>query len=302
MRDTRILSEEIINIENLPSAAKEFSNYSFWHYTQLQTVDKILKNGTFRLGSLAEMNDKNEEELYPTDKAYIHTLCFCNSNTEKIPMWYLYSGISGNGAAIGITPSAMLNFIRSINKVKTSTGNTLVKGKDFELNCGWVCYRRKDNPLQVFYRNKWYVVSNETIEKTNYFIKDYPWEYEREFRIVIKNKTKIPYDYLEIEWTEDLYKRIKTKLAPEIKEAMFLKLMPELEGFHVLMSKKIQESQLSINMNLCKRNFDSFVSYIESDDGQKLISKNKNADRLYKAISHYIKFNGKNSKKAEESK
>ena len=49
------------------------------------------------------MNDLREADLHGAEKEDIFVQCFCNSDTEKIPMWYLYGGIVGRGASIGFT-------------------------------------------------------------------------------------------------------------------------------------------------------------------------------------------------------
>ena len=76
-----------------------------------------MKSGYFFASNLAIMNDKNEKELHPNNSESVHALCFCNSNTEKIPMWYLYGGITGKGCALGVTPAKMRDWIRMIKEV-----------------------------------------------------------------------------------------------------------------------------------------------------------------------------------------
>ena len=63
------------------------------------------------------MNDLHEVELHNDEKDNIFVQCFCNSPNEKIPMWYLYGGITGKGASIGFTPGVMQAYIKSINHV-----------------------------------------------------------------------------------------------------------------------------------------------------------------------------------------
>ena len=93
------------------------SSYTFWIYTSIGNLNDILKSGYFFASNLAIMNDKNEKELHPNNSESVHALCFCNSNTEKIPMWYLYGGITGKGCALGVTPAKMRDWIRMIKEV-----------------------------------------------------------------------------------------------------------------------------------------------------------------------------------------
>ena len=185
------------------------SSYTFWNYTSIGNLNDILKSGYFFTSNLAIMNDKNEKELHPNNSESVHALCFCNSNTEKIPMWYLYGGITGKGCALGVTPAKMRDWLRTIKEVyvvvgegkekKADTEQILSVGKDVSLECGWVFYRKGQS--EIFYRNKWYRLTKDDykeFENDNFFIKDYPWEYEREFRILIKNKTGKNHDRLAI--------------------------------------------------------------------------------------------------------
>ena len=43
---------------------KEFSGYSFWQYTSVESIEKILGGNCFWLNSISEMNDKHEAELH----------------------------------------------------------------------------------------------------------------------------------------------------------------------------------------------------------------------------------------------
>ena len=123
MEQIKISSEELkkLNQLSLPCKAKDFSNSSFWYYTNLYTADLILKNKCVYISNLSLMNDIDEAELHCKNKEFIHCFCLCNSDTEKIPMWYLYAGITGQGVSLGFSPSAMIDFISSIKTVTTSS-------------------------------------------------------------------------------------------------------------------------------------------------------------------------------------
>lgn len=271
MRDKPITARELVMSNRSrcqAKKAKDFSSTDFWYYTSLKTANLILKNHCFHVNNFDNMNDNREADLHDTERQYTHALCFCNSDSEKIPMWYLYAGIAGRGISIGFTPSTMLKMMRSIKTITTVDKTvTLEKGKDFDLDFGWVYYRKENNPSKIFYRRNWYEIvdSTDDFQEGNYFIKDYPWEYEKEFRFIIRNKTGTPYDKLVINLPTEFYNALKIKLAPEITEAEFLSLVPELDGFHLLLKKKLLQSSLGINMKLCNKNFSSFVEYVEAE-------------------------------------
>lgn len=268
MKDIKITSKDLLKMNSfeLPQRATEFSKYSFWYYTSLNTADLILLNKSIYISNIKQMNDVDETNIHQSDNELVHCLCMCNSNTEKIPMWYLYSGITGKGASIGFTPSVLIQLIKSIKTVTTVDGKKVLnKGADFDIEYGWIYYRKGDQKSQVMYKRKWYSISDpETFEDKNYFLKSYPWEYEKEFRIVIKNKTKEKYDKLVID-VSSVYSKLKVKLAPEISPEGFLELLPSLSGFNAFFTQKVLHSDLKVNMDLCKRNFECFLEYIETD-------------------------------------
>ena len=211
MDDILILSKDLkrknkdLNLKK----ASEFSNYSFWYYTSATTANLILENSTIHLSNIARMNDNDEIEMHKDDRDYVHCLCFCNSNTEKIPMWYLYAGMSGDGVAIGLTPSTMIQLIKSIKKLKTEDGLELSIDKDFEIEYGWIFYRKPEGKSQVLYKRKWYsLIDPDEFSYKNYFIKAYSWEYEKEFRIVIHNKTGKSYPKLILD-ISPIFKELK---------------------------------------------------------------------------------------------
>ena len=183
-----------------------------------------------------------KSRLHEDRKGDIFVQSFCNSDTEKIPMSYLYGGISGKGASIGFTPSVMLAYILSIRSVKElvrqgdgsfAPGETLEVGKDkdFELQTGWVFYTKyrkdkngnvdRESYARVCYRNTFYNVEDpEAFFRDNYFIKDYPWEYEKEFRVVLINRTGRVIEKIQIDLPEEFRtkknRKIKVRLGPEI--------------------------------------------------------------------------------------
>lgn len=260
------------NSAALPKFAKDFCKYSFWQYTRLELADLILSGSSFRVSNLKNMNDLDEADLHDENREHVFALCFCNSDTEKIPMWYLYSGLAGKGAALGITPGKMLKLIASIQTVygtkldqKKEEGVPLNVGTDVELRFGWVYYRKTKQPQNIMYRNKWYQVDDAHVfEKENYFIKSYPWEYEREFRLVFFNRTAAVYDALYVEIPPEVQKYIKVKLAPEIKEEQFSKIA-EMHCIGPDLSHKPDYSELAIRMNLFSRNRVGLMNYIREE-------------------------------------
>lgn len=255
---------------DLSTKSSRISNYDFWHYTSLYAVNEILKGKEFRISNINGMNDNEEKRIHEDNLNNTFCLCFCNSNTEKIPLWYLYSGISGRGAAIGLTPATMTSLISSVDCIKAykdkncKDNDILEKGKDFDIEYGWVYYRKGKRKSQILYKMKWYSLNDcKNFEKDNYFIKSYPWEYEKEFRIIIHNKTSKRYEKLGIN-IENIYEKLKLKLAPELSSEDGLSLIEQYEEIkNFSLKKPLIKSDLDIKMDLCKRNYDSFLDYIK---------------------------------------
>jgi hypothetical protein len=209
------------------------------------------------------MNDKTEVKLHFDNASKIHALCFCNCNTEKIPMWYLYAGLSGWGASIGITPSEMLKFIKSIDEIQViGKDRILKKDKDYEIRVGWIYYRKSMSEIK--YRNKWFKILPEDIdefENGNYFIKEYPWEYENEFRIVFINHTEITEDRFIVKFPKEILKNLKLRFAPEVQKDELWEIISQKEGFKEYFQEKILYSNLQIDMELYNKNIEDMQQY-----------------------------------------
>ena len=248
------------NNKSLDSKVSDFSKYIFCYYTTLGTLEKILGGRYFYVSNFEKMNDLDEAKAHMSNQDKVHALCFSNSNSESVPMWYLYSGILGKGACLKFTPAKMIEFIKSIKCVfpvidgKPDESVSLEVGTDVEIQYGWIYYQ-SDNESYHF-KNKWYAVTDdaEGFINSNYFIKQYPWHYEREFRIVFINKTNKAYEKIAVKLDESLIKKLKVILAPEIKKSEIKN--SAFEGM------KLDESSLKIKMALLSRNQEEIYTYI----------------------------------------
>lgn len=303
IKDNSILSAEELrecNIPDLKGRAADFSAYTFWQYTSVGSIRLILDGDCFWVNNISNMNDLRESRLHDADKENIYVQCFCNSGTEKIPMWYLYGGITGKGASIGFTPAVMKEYIKSIQYVtelvknaegKYIPGEQFKIGEGFDLQVGWVFYANErggnldtshagtapdeaadqDRKIRVNYRGKFVNVQNvDAFLKDNFFIKNYPWEYEKEFRLVFINKTGKKIEKIRIDIPEEFRvkknRKLKIKMGPEISNsANPADYEKHTEPFRELDKKYnllIQKSDLQINMDLLARNKDSINEYI----------------------------------------
>ncbi len=302
MDDKTYQSSELFALNDtesiLKSKAGEIGRY-FYHHTTKDSLFKILSadekgNNFFFLNNIANMNDKNEVTLHESNNKKIYSFCTCCTKHEKIPLWYLYSGIFGTGARIGFTPKKMLTFLNSVDIVypvvnnKVDYSRPLKKDVDFDFLCGWVYYIMDGNN-RVLYKNQSLpveVLTDEELKKC-FFIKNYPWEYEREFRIIIYNKSKDDYEKLALYIPKEIMTSFEIMSAPE-KE--FTKEEKEKLVFSGIKPDKIKKSKLGIEMNLLKNNKADILScvdkWLKEDD--------------FKAVCEYIKLN-KNCNEEKEN-
>ncbi len=253
----------------------------FCTYRSRDTAEAILKdNGNegnyFFLNSIAGTNDIHEKELHANSEN-VFPLCFCHSDTENIPLWFLYGGIDGHGICIRLTVNKMKDFLGRIKSAypvnengKIDTKTTLNKGTDFELSAGWVYYCKEEQNKQngenetiVKYRGNAYKLSDESLtlfQKDNYFIKDYPWYYEKEFRILFIFKEK-PSERIAVPLPKSKFEidgGLSIKLAPNYTEQEEEELRKTLNDSKL----KIQKSKLSISFELFSRNENPIFRYL----------------------------------------
>ena len=268
MGDIYISAQELkqLNPQFIPKLAGALSSSDFWYYTRLTTADQILDSSTFWVNPISSMNDLDEMDFHYLEKDKIFALCFCNSDSEKIPMWYLYSGIAGKGAALGFTPGCMLTFLRSLEEVEgekeDNTRITLKINRDLHLQFGWVYYKDQHNESRIMHKNRWYKIDNiAEFKKDNYNLKNYPWEYEREFRLVFINQTDMDYKKLIVKIPESMKSRIKLRLAPELSKKELIK-SKELKYISSDMGPIPIQSELKIKMDLLRRNKNCLPEYL----------------------------------------
>lgn len=266
MKDNVITFEEAMSMNKIKvdGLAKDFSKQSFWHYTKEQSLPKIFSTEevgyTLLCNRIDKTNDLIEREKVNANNVFV--TCFCNTDSEKIPMWYLYGSLTGNGVSIGLTPLQMLNFLKSIDHVyatrKESDAQELVSLETLEIKFGWVYYEKHEyDKTKFFYKQRFYEIKDFSDECKNcYFIKDYPWNYEKEFRIVIIDKENRGFEKLFLPIPKSLAKQMKLKVGQK-----FSTQKCELP----MSANKIKQSELRIDMNLLERHKDEVLDYIESE-------------------------------------
>ena len=72
-----------------------------YHYTSVDTLEKILKNKTIRFNNLSNVDDLEERSYSPYSK-YIFVSCCTDSAAESIPLWRMYTNEVEQGVRISM--------------------------------------------------------------------------------------------------------------------------------------------------------------------------------------------------------
>lgn len=268
----------------------------FYSYTRYETAKKILGQsdelGCFYVSNLESMNDPNETLRHQEERRKVYALCFSNNREESIPMWFLYGGITGEGVRIGFTADKLYKLIEGIETVsgidekhRIIEGKQYTRGQDFELHCGWVYYWQRADRIR--YRDEFYSIASD-IEKTagadrtiderrsltdfckgNYFVKDYAWYYEKEFRIVFVFKESVGEQIALHFDKKNLMPGMHVTLAPNVlsdtertkpeRQAIIKNYEKELK-----MQGRVKPSQCNVKFNLLGRNSNAIASHINA--------------------------------------
>lgn len=274
----------------ISNGSSKIADTNFNHYTKLSTVKKIFSNKFWYISSFQSMNDLAEAERYGDKKSSTFAMCFSCGKAERIPMWYMYAGIDGKGAMISFTKNAFSSFIKQIETVypvknnKPDLNMPLIRGKDFEIEYGYVYYCDFDNDRITnikYKRNKYKISDSQEAElkfrEDNFFIKNYEWEYENEYRIVFKMLTPL----------QDGVEKLAVKLTDSLGDISLTEgpeLSPNSDSFssfsEELMKEflgRIKKSTLKIKMDMLSRNKESFFDIpVEGFESTEIVRMCKN--------------------------
>lgn len=169
---------------------------TFFHYTSLENINKILKSKKILCTKYGDSNDLSE--INPDDCVF--HLCFSTGKYENIPMWYLYSGTDGKGGSLIFKKSLIYDLINDNKYCLMLRNNStdefdekcdLEPEKDFSLQIQDVIYSvQENNHYTLKYNNRLRKFDKDEFEKfiadNKYFVKSLAWYYEKETRILVK--------------------------------------------------------------------------------------------------------------------
>lgn len=261
LREIKLDEYKNIKAVNLSGNADSFSRESFYHYSSLETITLILETNRIWLSrmSSSHINDLDEKRFIGHNPDRMFFASFCNSNSDVLPMWVLYAVDMEKGAAIGITPGKMRDWLINIDKVTVNSNVgelELIRDKDFKLHYGWCIYH---SGKKIKIKNKSYIFkgfdSNNVVKKDEMFRKQHQWNYEKEFRIIVEITNEnikcenINHVELDISKIPSVGKKIK--LSPQMKNDPSVK--NELAKRFGINKDKITKSKLKTNIDLRKK-------------------------------------------------
>lgn len=253
------------------------------HYTNLDSLQKIINGRSLKFTSIINVNDPNEanipllnqeesciQNLY---KQSIYISSWTKENKETIPMWYLYGNMQGLRIDIPYDCTMFDKNILYETCLPKDYNGMLKSCKDIDLLLNSKI--KIDDPIQVNYVQD--LLSNNTaIQQSNYTnhtiinLKDELinkklkcWEFEKEVRFYISNIKQICYDdnvkkslqehgnlfknlfpnYLLVPLSSEFFKNFKILLAPQFSKNSIKKLKDILCNNNIN-TDIIQESEI----------------------------------------------------------
>ena len=250
------------------------------HYTTAKIVDIILGNKAFWLSCPSRFNDGKDRDSFGKDdelKRY-YTLCLSAEQRESLPLWYLYSGIDGQGARISLSKK---DFKRAILKSKyflyereenslNQEVCELIPGVNMTIKTRDILYYRdirNRDVAELKYNNKTLCsFSRDELKKyqSKYlgFFKKSIWNYEKEVRVLITlsndlfNGLDKRKDYVVVMDFEnaEIYNQLHIKLAPEIIDEDELFEWENIKNFTQITWNILQSDHIGeIEMKLCDK-------------------------------------------------
>lgn len=259
---------------------KAFKHTNYYHYSDIEGIKGILNSKKLWISSMCFSNDCTEHNRFGDETYRYFQFCFSTGTTENLPLWFLYSGINGNGARISFDKKVIKDLcdFKNINLELIDTSNDkkleqLVPNKNCSVEFKDVIYRvQEGKKFRLKYNNQ--VNNNFSIDemyefekKNPAFVKDIIWFYEKETRILIKvssnkikkelfkNADKSPYR-IELTIPDNCYSNINLSLSPVYgKEdtSVIDSILQDESVIKLNRSKILSKYAGQIKINLCDK-------------------------------------------------
>ncbi len=281
---------------------REFRHENYFHYTSSTIIESIIENKQIWVSSVKSFNDTNDSEQFGTkeEQSYYFSLCFSTGINENLPLWYMYSGMNGQGGRIKITKGYIKTLFNNNNSLKCTlwekekkpngkiglkkgSGKSLRKDEDYSIEFKDILYYRMDDSKNMV-DIKYNTMTNYNITKYDFekyisenkgFFKSLVWYYEKETRLIIKlidNAKNLIDKNKEYVITIDLDgitpQNFSVMLAPEITDEEFR----NVSNFMLEKAPKIELKKSkyhgTVKMNFCSKcnNSKNHPPHNEGDD------------------------------------
>ena len=84
----------------------------YYHYAGLGAINGILGGG-FCISSVDRFNDHIEKRMFSGREKKYYSPCFSTGEQENLALWYLYSGVGGNGGRLQFTYNSVSKLLQS---------------------------------------------------------------------------------------------------------------------------------------------------------------------------------------------
>lgn len=180
--------------------AKNVNDHQLYHYTNIETIEKIASTGYIWLGSADTMNDYFEQEVIKKNCGDFNRYFVCFSRAEENLAMYKMYAPSPDGAMLKISYDDLKKIIdripRSSNKfhLVNIVRNNVVTEEKVEADVFWTAVAYKELHSDLIYageaKNK---NINHPFKKKDLAgcIKFYGWEYEKEVRLCANLKKSL---------------------------------------------------------------------------------------------------------------
>lgn len=259
---------------------QKYSHSQYCHYTSLRTINSILHGKTFRLSNVGGFNDKWDCAQFAQSNKYF-SLCFATGVNENLSLWYLYSGMNGQGGRIRLTDAQFRRladcnaFIlceadKDGNKIREVC--KLEPNKSIKITVSDVLYYRErpdkdvcDLKYNTMTHHKFPKEELHKYQKShNGFSKGLIWYFEKETRILaeligygLENIEPGKSYFIEMPIHKRVMNNLKIDLAPEISAENAPTILKSYDNVKQLFdeSSRVNLSEFagSIEMKLCNK-------------------------------------------------
>ncbi len=247
---------------------------SYCHYTRLEFIESILAHNTFQLSCVAGFNDKIDAQQFGEARRF-YSLCFSTGVNENLSLWYLYSGMQGQGGRIRFTAHSVKKLLETstfelfeypMDDRNAAKPRCALNPGDYTATFHDVLYaQEKPNKVSLKYNTMTnYLVSPQELAQFKAqrpgFTKSIVWYYEKETRFLLELS-----DSIVAQMRPDMNYYVAMHFPDSVKSMLFVGFAPEITSMETeiasypsiaaLAARKRELSEYSgtVKMRLCEQ-------------------------------------------------